>query len=357
MATVATSTKPTNLVIVIEIEIEIEIDTASMPEIKKYKVTEPYLNLHCGLAEGPFWERSRHSLRFVDIVNSKLHFVDLHAGPSSLQTWDLPFNVGTTADIEGNETEFIAGGKYGFAIFNRETGQHRWVAKFWTAAERETDRSGGKPGIENLSREERMRANDGAVDVAGRYWVGTMNDPPVVRGNITDEGVLFRLDPDLSLHRVHEPVTMPNGTSWSLDNKWMYFTDSPSGTITKSPYDPATGKADFSKSEVFFKCPYEGGVPDGHAQDEEGCFWIAIFGAGRVVRVSPEGQIVAEVEVPTRCVTCPGFAGTDLFITTASEKDPEKYPESKEYGGAIFCVNVGVRGCPINRFKMDVARE
>lgn len=33
----------------------------------------------------------------------------------------------------------------------------------------------------------------GAVDSSGRYWVGTMNDPLVVDGNVTDEGMRSRM--------------------------------------------------------------------------------------------------------------------------------------------------------------------
>jgi sugar lactone lactonase YvrE len=169
-------------------------------------------------------------------------------------------------------------------------------------------------------------------------------------------GILFRLNPDLSLDRVKDPVTIPNGMSWTLANDYMYFTDSPSGKIMKYPFDSQTGKADWSKGETYFQCPIEGGVPDGHAQDEEGHFWVALFGTSKVVRVDPQGQIVAEIEVPTRCPTCPGFAGTTLFITSAGEEQPEKYPWSKKYQGSLFKVDVGVRGSPLNKFKLPAGK-
>lgn len=323
-----------------------------MPEIKKYKVTEPYINLDCGLGEAPFWEKDRGTLRFVDIVKKHLYFLDPSTGPSSLKKQNLDFNVGTTADIEGNDKEFIFGGKRGYGIMNRETGESRWVAEMWGEDDRKDD-GGGKPGVKGTTRQQRMRSNDGAVDAMGRYWVGAMNDPPVVHNNITDEGVLFRLDPDLSVHRMKAPVTIPNGMSWTLDNKWMYFTDSPTGCIHKYPFDLASGTVDWDAGEVYFKCPYEGGVPDGHAQDEEGFFWVAIFGVGKVVRVNTEGEVVAEIELPTRCGTCPGFVGTELFITSAAEQDPTKHEWSVKNQGALFKVDVGVRGCPLNKFKMQ----
>lgn len=58
----------------------------------------------------------------------------------------------------------------------------------WTDAERKED-GGGKPG-KGANKEQRMRSNDGAVDVKGRFFVGAMNDPAVVgEGNFTDEGM------------------------------------------------------------------------------------------------------------------------------------------------------------------------
>lgn len=143
-----------------------------MPEIKKYSITEPYLNLNCSLGEGPFWDRTRNQLRFVDIVKKKLHTVNLSDGPASHKQWDLDFSIATTADIEGNDDEFVFGGKFGYGVMNKDSGEVRWIRRMWSDAERQDD-GGGKPGV-GRNREERMRSNDGAVDSMGRYWVGTM---------------------------------------------------------------------------------------------------------------------------------------------------------------------------------------
>lgn len=222
-------------------------------------------------------------------------------------------------------------------MFNRITGEHRIIKQCWTDEERKDD-GGGKPRA-GKNKQERMRSNDGAVDVQGRFFVGAMNDPALVGSNFTDEGVLFRLDPDLNLHRVKESVTIPNGISWTLDSKTMYFTDSPSGKIMSYPYDLATGAISFSEGKVFFTCPVEGGVPDGHCQDEDGFIWVACHGTGKVFRLDQNGTIVAEIRLPTRCVTCPAFCGTELFITSAAEEEPEKYPWSMRYQGALFKID------------------
>ena len=40
-----------------------------------------------------------------------------------------------TVDIEGNDGEFLFGGKHGFGIFNRSTVQYRYIKKAWSEEE------------------------------------------------------------------------------------------------------------------------------------------------------------------------------------------------------------------------------
>ena len=192
-----------------------------------------------------------------------------------------------------------------------------------------------------------MRMNDGAVDSHGRYWAGTMNDPKVQ--NPSDEGVLFRLDPDMTLHRVIENVTIPNGLGWNADDDTFYFTDSPTKNIFKFDYEASTGN--ISNRRVFFHLDEENSVPDGFAMDVEGNFWVALCGGGRVLRLSPKGKLIGEIILPTRMISCPGFVNEDLFITSAEEEDPDQYPDSVKYGGSLFKVNVGIAGMPLHKFK------
>lgn len=200
----------------------------------------------------------------------------------------------------------------------------------------------------------RMRLNDGAVDSAGRFWAGAMNDPLVV-DEPTNEGVLFRLDPDLKLHRIMGDVTIPNGIGWNVKNDTMYFTDSPTQNIYKFHFDPVTG--DVADRRVFFHLDEEGVVPDGLAIDVEDHVWTAAFGGWKVLRISPAGTVVGEISLPTRCISCPSFAGEDLFIASAAEEAPEQNPESTKYAGSLFKVNVGVQGLPVNKFRLSQGVE
>ena len=90
--------------------------------------------------------------------------------------------------------------------------------------------------------------------------------------------------------------------------------------------------------------------------DTDGYFWQAIYGESRVLRISPEGKVVGEVKYPTRCITCPVFVGTELWVTTADDDD-ENEVESKKYGGGVFKVDVGIGGLKEFKFKLDKGIE
>lgn len=114
-------------------------------------------------------------MRFLDVEKLELHRVNLAVGISSHKVFKkLDISIGVTADIEGNDSEFIFGGKYGYGICNKQTGDYRWIKKVWS----DDEIAEGKP--------DRMRGNDGSVDSQGRFWVGFMNDPMVKEP--TDEG-------------------------------------------------------------------------------------------------------------------------------------------------------------------------
>lgn len=174
-----------------------------------------------------------------------------------------------------------------------------------------------------------------------------MNDPKIQA--LSDEGVVFRLDagnPDITLHRMIENVTIPNGIGWSADDK---TTDSATNDIFQYDYDASTGN--ISNRRVFFHLDDDIAVPGGFAMDVEGNLWVALCGGGKVLRVSPRGEIIGEIILPTRMTTCPGFVHENVFITSAEEEDPEKFPDSVKLAGSLFRVAVGVAGLPLHKFK------
>ena len=64
------------------------------------------------------------------------------------------------------------------------------------------------------------RLNDGKVDRQGRFYAGSMDTQEA-----GPNGALYRLDPDLSLHRLDTGIVVSNGPCWSPDGRTFYFAD------------------------------------------------------------------------------------------------------------------------------------
>lgn len=98
-----------------------------------------------------------------------------------------------------------------------------------------------------------------------------------------------------------------------------------------------------------YKGEEEDTVHDDFAVNTQWCLWPAMYGAGKVLGVSPRRKVMGEVLLPTRCVAGPRIAGEDMIINNAVEKDLEAHPISAKYGGSGFKVNVGVKKMPIRK--------
>src|SRR5690606_34821503 len=101
-------------------------------------------------------------------------------------------------------------------------------------------------------------------------------------------------------------------------------------------YDVHTGA--ISNRRVFHQFPHGNGRPDGAAVDAEGCYWTALYEGQRVVRLSPQGEILQEIPVPAKCPTMVALGGADmrtLFITSVGNR-PEEELKEFPHSGAIF---------------------
>ncbi|KAK6851669.1 hypothetical protein PG995_011794 [Apiospora arundinis] len=313
---------------------------SSLPsDIQTWEVKEPYLKLHCKLGEGPYYERATNTLRFVDIIQKRLHTISLEQGKApedSLVTQQLDTPISVTADIAG----ILIGAKYGMAVLDRKAahGQkdaYEYVAKFHKMKD-------------NL----RLRGNDGAVDPHGRFWLGTMTDFEL--GPFQSEGSVHMFDGRKDAVVLKEGVTIPNSVSWSPDGRTMYFTHSSAKTIHAYDYNASSSEKPISNERVFYA--HEGpGEPDGHRIDVEGNLWTAVYGESHVLKVSGRtGKVVGEVKLPTRNITCVEFVGTELLITTAGMEEGAGSEQEVDYSGALFRVDVGVEGVPPHEFKLDL---
>lgn len=166
---------------------------------------------------------------------------------------------------------------------------------------------------------------------------------------LTCAGHLLSIGSDLSVKNHRSGLTIPNSINWNQADDTLYLVHSTEHLVYAFDYS-FTGE--IANPREFWNVGTDE-EPDGAAYDVEGNRWQAIFGGGRVMKISPEGKVLGQVTLPTRNVSCCAFAGTTLWITTAEEDDPEANPKSAKYGGALYKIDVGVEGAPKNRFKLD----
>ena len=189
----------------------------------------------------------------------------------------------------------------------------------------------------------RTRLNEGKPDRHGRLWFGSMEKT----GSGEPIGALYRLDHDGSVRRIRSEVRIPNAICFSVDGRTMYFSDSRSGVLETSPYDPATGEAAAWRPFVRYS---DGVHPDGASVDSEGCVWVAVIGGSRVERRRPDGELDLIVELPVSRPTMPTLGGDDgrtLFVTSQRRFLSAVRLKAEPFAGDLLAVRVDATAGPL----------
>lgn len=184
-----------------------------------------------------------------------------------------------------------------------------------------------------------VRMNEGGCDPAGRLYCGSM-----AYDGRPGAGVLYRLDPDHSVHVVQSGLTVPNGLGWTAAGDRAFHVDSAAGRVDVLSWDAERGLQDRRPFVTL-----DAGTPDGLAVDVDGGVWVAVWGGGAVHHYDADGRLADVVEVPARQVSACAFGGPELdrlFITTSRENLADPEPGA----GAVFTATPGVRGVPVRAF-------
>lgn len=281
---------------------------------------ELFVDSRCELGEGPFWHPLLDRLFWFDILN----------------------NTMLSAGIDGHIVDRIAFKDHvaAAAVIDRDTlavAQAGALLRYDLATDTSTliePIEPDKPG---------NRTNDSRVDRTGGFWIGTMSRRG---GQDKGAGSVYRYRAG-EMIRLLDNITIPNSTCFSPDGRIAYFADTMTGTILKCATDPATGLPVGEWTE--FASSNGVGGPDGAVTDSEGCVWSARWGAGCVVRHTPDGKVDRIVEVPTSNASCPAFGGKDyktLYITTAREHMGADQLEREPHAGSVFAIELDIAGLP-----------
>ena len=280
------------------------------------------LAIRAGLGESPVWDGGTRALYWIDGRKPSINHFDPATGDN--RAVPTPEPVHAIALTRGQR--LLCAFEASLGYFDCASGG---VERLATLIE----------GIED-------NLNDGAVDRAGRFWVGSK-----ARDWVTPVGALFRCDPDGSVHRRDEGFQLSNGMGWSPDNRTMYFIDSAPREIYAYDFDLASGGINNRRTLV--RIAEEHGLPDGMAVDAEGFLWVAQWSGGRLVRYDPDGAIERVIPMPVQRPTSLAFGGPDLatlFITSGTMRMSEAELAAEPLAGHLFALETEVRGLPEPRF-------
>ena len=271
------------------------------------------------LGEGPVWDPDRHRLLWVDIPVGVVHYGRLAADDSVIAegSWSFAGTVGAVAMAADGQL-LVAGQESVLRVTP----------------------DGARIPVATVLAPGGHRLNDGAVDPAGRFLVGSL----ALDGSSGGQ-VLVRLDPG-GPTVLDDDLTLSNGLAWSPNGDRMYSIDSTPRTVWVRDYDAATGAT--GPRRLAFAI--EDGLPDGMCADVDGNLWIAVWGRGRVECRNPDGQLVATVAVAAPHTSSVTFAGPELdilVITTAHEDLSEAERVAHPEAGQLFTVRPGIRGVPV----------
>lgn len=283
------------------------------------------------LGEGIQWHPGS-GLWWTDIEQSLI----LHrpVGAEEILHFDTPERVGSFALVEGDAARLLCAFETGLGWFDLTDSKIDWVARI-------EKRASGR------------RFNDGRVDRQGRFWAGTMIEDSALAAPLSAS--LYRFDGS-ELSRCHEQVGISNGLAWSPDGKVMYFADSPARKIFAFDFDVSCGE--LSRQRIFAETP-TGAYPDGATVDADGCLWSAHWGASRLVRYSPAGEIDRVIELPVSQPSCVAFGGEaldQLFVTTARAGLEPEALAFEPLAGDVLIYRLGVTGLVQEQFRPYHAR-
>lgn len=290
----------------------------------------------CG--ECPLWDVSTQQLYWTDCVGLKIHKYG----------WVARRHECLSQGGEVNSFTFNAAG--GFVVANN-SGLWQW------------DGSGTPRLIADTVEGIKCQLNDSIADVSGRVLAGSWFYDPKRDYPL---GHLIRVDLDGKCAILDEGIHLANGLGFSPDDRTLYFADSVRRLIYAYDYEKQNGTA--KNRRVFVNVPATEGLPDGLAVDAEGFVWAAQWYGGCLVRYDPDGKLERRVDVPAKQTSNLAFGGpelTDIFITTAAKSEPMPVmppgydPDSGEFGGPLYHVNLGIQGRPEPRarIRMGAAKD
>src|SRR4051794_9009472 len=161
------------------------------------------------MGEGPLWDVERQRLYWIDVFNATLHRCALDG--ADRQSWTFPGKTISSLALRRQGGTVVASGS-GVYLFDPESGHAELIFN---------------PGLGH-----EYGFNDGTVDRQGRFITGTA-DGVLIKALVSGKadlpspsGNLYRIDPDLSVHIIDDPIGVTNGPCFDAAGTTFYCNDS-----------------------------------------------------------------------------------------------------------------------------------
>lgn len=277
---------------------------------------EALVNFHPVLGESPVWHPDQQRLYWVDIDHPRIFYYEPATGAAACCYThpDRQQRLGAMLlQTDGSLLLFMKHGAIG-VYRSTQDAPHG-------AFELLRDHT---PGVEGV------RFNDAIAAPHGRVYSGTHP------GHKNGQGVLYRIDPDLTATPLVRDIEASNGLAFSLDNCRLYFVDSYAHRIYLFDYDEVDGS--LHNRRIFYDQTKDADAPehshpDGITTDTQGRLWCVFSRAGLVRCFDPEmpqtpgrARTIADFPVPASNATSLTFGGpdlSDLYITSAVKTKPQ----------------------------------
>jgi sugar lactone lactonase len=289
--------------------------------------TKTLSDRHCQLGEGCTYDPATDTAWWFDIVERTLLQADLASGVVTEHA--LPMMASVVAFID-DQRQLLATEN---GLYVRDIADGRLTLHAALEADNPITRS-----------------NDGRVHQSGALWIGTMG-----RKAEQGAGAIYHFGGG-ELRRLYANISIPNAICFSPDGATAYFTDTREAILYRVAVDPANGLPTGDPAPLFDHRGGPGGL-DGAVVDAEGLIWNARWGGSCIDAYSPEGDRVRTVRVPTRQPSCPAFIGRNfdrLLVTTAWQGMDEQARAADPHHGQTFILDVGARGRPEPRVRLDL---
>lgn len=169
-----------------------------------------------------------------------------------------------------------------------------------------------------------LYGNDSKTGPDGRYYVGTQS---AKRYGVSDkvDGKLYSIDKNGNVKVLLDGLILSNGFDWSMDEKYLYHTDSDTNIIKEYEFDKTRSEVQFTGRQIEIPCV------DGFTIDRENC--LLVTSKGYILRIkTSDFTCIDEYKAPAMYPASCGFCGENMdilaVVTSRHNIDIERYPEA-----------------------------